>query len=288
MHLPRFYLRRGYMFYMLKILGAVVLSTSLATVHAKRWEINKIVARVNGANILQSQLKQPRITKNGNAFSLDEAIMEELINQKAAQAQMLPTMADVDRQLVAFKIQNNLTDLSDSEFEQELKQHGFNLKTYKQQLARSIAVGNVQRAEMSEKLLITTQEVEEYYKKHPKHTREEFHLSMCIVPDDHIETYKNYIADEDAKWEDLGHVAKKDLGESFACATTMKIGATSELIKIGNEHQVIKLIDKRERRLKILDERYSDIERTLQQGKKASFIKQFEAELKNKASIIFL
>lgn len=270
------------------LLSTLLASLSFSSMHARRWTIDKIVARVNGANILQSHLQQPRITKEGSHFTLDEAIMEELINQKAAEMQVLPSMADVDRQIVAFKIQNNLTDLSDSEFESEIKQHGFTLKMYKHQLARSLAVNNVQRAEMSEKLLITTQEVEEHFKKHPKHTREEFHLSMCIVPEEQLETVEAYLKDTTTTWEDLGFIALKDLGASFACAQTMKVGDTSAPIKMGNEHQVIKLVEKRERRLKTLDERYADIERQLQQERKASFIKQFESDLKSKASIVLL
>jgi len=276
------------MFYKVKAITVLALSASLSLAHAKTWEIDSIVARINGVNLLQSHLKSPRITKEGNPFTLEEAILEELTYQKAAETQMLPTTLDIDRHLVAFKIQNHLTDLSESAFEQELKQHGFTLRTYKQQLGRMIAVENVRRAEMSEKLLVTTQEIEEYFKKNPKYSREEFKLTMCIIPEEHVDNAADFLAGTEATWEDLGWIAKKELGENFAEAKTMKKGEVSDPIKVGNSHQVIKLIDKHERRLKTLDERYSTIERSLREKKKASFIKVFDAELRSKASIILL
>src|SRR3990172_2077019 len=146
------------------------------TILSKRWDIDKIVARVNGVNILHSDLEQSRISKEGETYTLDEAIVEELFYQRAAETHMLPTAVDVERQLVSFKIQNNLTELTDKEFEDQLKIHGFTLKNYKRQLGRMIAVENVKRIEISEKIVITAQEVEAFYKDNPEYTKEEYQL----------------------------------------------------------------------------------------------------------------
>lgn len=254
----------------------------------KRWGIDKIIVRVNGANILQSDIEQPRIAKEGQPYTLDEAIMEELLVQRAAEMHMLPNTVEIDRQLVAFKIQNNLTEMSDREFEEELQRNGFTIKTYKNQLGRLIAAENIKRAEISEKIVVTSQDVEEYYKKHPERTQEEYHLVTCTLTQEQIENKKAYLASDEVAWEDLGWIAKKDLGKKFNVVYSMKKGDLSEPIKLGNTYQVIKLLDKREKRLKTLDERYADIERTLQLERKEKFIGQFEKELKTKASIINL
>src|SRR5258707_15686060 len=88
---------------------------------SKRWTVDKIIARVNGVNILQSDLKVARMAKEGGKFTLDEAIVEELLFQRAAEMQTLPTSFEIERQLVSFKMQNNLTELSEQEFEDQLK-----------------------------------------------------------------------------------------------------------------------------------------------------------------------
>ena len=37
---------------------------------SKKWDIDKIVARINGVNILLSDLEQPRIAKEGGKYTL--------------------------------------------------------------------------------------------------------------------------------------------------------------------------------------------------------------------------
>lgn len=270
------------------ILG-VVLSLISNTLDAKRHVIDRIVARVNGANILQSDLEQPRISKEGSRYSLDELTLEELLVQRAGEMHMLPTALDIDRQVVTFKIQNHLTELSDIEFENQLKQSGFTLKAYKQQLGRLIAAENVKRAEISEKIVITSQEVEEYHATHPEKAKEEYLLQTCVIKKDQLDHYKELLENKTIAWEELGWIAKKDIGHKFKAVLSMKPGDMSEPVATDDgTYQAVKLLDKKEKRFKALDERYSDIERKLQQERKEKFIGEFEKELKAKASIVIL
>jgi hypothetical protein len=245
---------------------------------SKRTVIDKILVRVNGNNILLSTLTEPRIAKEGKPFTIDEAIFDELLAQKATEMHMLPTAVEVERYITSFKMQNNLTELSDKEFEDQLKQSGFTLKQYKQQIARMIAVENVKRAEISEKIVITAQEVEEYYDKHPQFTKESYHLQTSTQDDGKPEA-----------WQDLGWIGKKDLSKQFECVLTMQSGAISE--PIANEEgqqQRIKLVEKKEAHRKTLDEQYGAIERKLQNAKKKNFLSEVEKELKEKATIVYL
>ena len=243
-----------------------------------RTVIDKILVRVNGANILLSTLTEQRIAKEGKAFTIDEAIFDELLAQKATEMHMLPTAVEVERYITSFKMQNNLTDLSDKEFEDQLTQSGFTLKQYKQQIARMIAVENVKRAEISEKIVITAQEVEEYYHKHPQFTKESYHIQTSTQGDDKAEA-----------WQDLGWIGKKDLSKQFECVLTMQPGAISEPIANDEgQQQRIKLVEKKEAHRKTLDEQYGAIERKLQNAKKKNFLGELEKELKEKATIVYL
>src|ERR1700689_4938249 len=68
----------------------------------QRILIDKIVARVNGSNILLSDLMLPRISKEGAPYTLDELVFEEILFQRAGEMQMLPSVLDIDRHIVAF------------------------------------------------------------------------------------------------------------------------------------------------------------------------------------------
>jgi parvulin-like peptidyl-prolyl isomerase len=252
---------------------------------SSRITIDKIVARVNGSNILLSEINHPQLRKEGGRFTLDEAIIEELLCQRATEMHMVPAAADIDRQLLAFKMQNNLTGLSDKEFEDHLKQFGFTLKEYKNQLSRMLASENARQAEISERIIVTSQEVEEYYKKHPDYTKEEYQLQVCALTADEAKK----IDEAKLDWESLGWIERDDIGKKFSMVFSMKKGQQSDPIALDDgSYQLVKLLDKKERRLKTLDEQYHDIERTLQQGRKDTYLVQFEKELKEKASIVYL
>lgn len=254
----------------------------------KRWTIDKIVRRVNGVNLLQSDLKNPRISKEGGRYTLDELTTEELLVQKAGELHMLPTPADIDRQLVAFKIQNNLTGMSEDEFEEQLKESGFTLATYKTQLGRLIATENVRRVELSEQLVITSQEVEKIYQENPTYQPESYHLSICTIPSNKKDDFTKYLASSDISWHDLGVIEKDEIGSNFSFVINMKPGEISKPFKMDDQYKVIKLVAHQERRLKTLDERYIEIEREIQEKKRVQYVEQLEQELKKKAAIVDL
>ncbi len=245
------------------------------------FSIDKILARVNGVNILRSDIELPRISKEGGFYSLDEAILEELFVQRAVEQHLQPSDLDVERQIVAFKMQNDMAELSSDEFEKQLKQSGFTLKLYKEQLGRLIAVENVKRAEVSEKLVVTSQAVEEYYKKHPVYIKEGYNLKIAYLKD-----AQEQLADSD--WEALGWVDKADLDKQFSFVPSMKKDEISQPVKVDDGYQVVKVVDVRLPRQKTLKECYIDIEKKLYKDKKENYLKTVEKELFAKASIVYL
>lgn len=254
----------------------------------QRWTIDKIVQRVNGVNILQSDLKTPRITKEGGPYTLDELTREELLVQKAGELHQLPTQADIDRQIVAFKIQNSLADMSDDEFEKQLKEGGFTLASYKNQLTRLIATENVRRIELNERLVITSQEVETFYKKNPVYVEDRYELSLATIPPEKIKTYKDYLLSHQATWYDLGTLEKDEIGTNFSFVTRMKPGTVSKPFKMDGQTKVIKLNAFHKKRLKTLDERYIEIEQELQEKKRLQYVQEIDQELRKKATIVNL
>lgn len=269
------------------LIGSLLLCGSNAY-GKKRICINKIKARVNGVNLLQSDLEEPRIAKEGNTFTLDEAIKDELLCQHAKEMHMQPTSLDVERQLVAFKAHNNIADLSDEEFEIQLKQGGFSLQAYKNQLARLMAVENIKRAEVSEKTIVSTQEVEEHYKKHPEYTKEAYHLNVVTIPVSAFTTKEAFAQDPSVKWEDHGFIEASDLSDEYVGVKKLLPGQLLNPIKTGEFYDVVKLVAKQDVRLKTLAESYGLIERKIQNKRRTSIVTKLEDRLVKKATIVIL
>ncbi len=272
-----------------------------ATEFPKNWVIDKIIVLVNGTKILKSDLDKPRISKDGKTYNLDELIQEELLVQRCIDRHMLPTETDVDRQVVAFKLQNGLGDLSTADFEEELKKFGFTLKEYKLQIGKLIACENIKRMEVTDKIVVTSQEVENYYNNNPEITPEEYYLKMIPVKQ---ETQSNQNANQDetnktinpekkinlnrADTVDLNWIKKEDLDPRFEFVLTMKKGQISQVVNVNDKDYVIEVTDKKESRKKMLDERYSEIEKLLIKKRQEKLIKNFEIDLKKNSTIIYL
>ncbi len=254
----------------------------------ERYTINKIVARVNGENILQSFLEEPRIEKNGQPFTDKEAITNVLLFQRATTMHLRPTEEDINRNLVAFKIQNNLTDLSDKEFEQELKRAGFDLPTYKTQIGRMLATDRVKQVESSQNSVIPYDQIQEVYDATPEYTIAEYYIKVATIPTNKFQEDQR-VSDYVLDWDEAAWIDEPNLAEKYLhVIKAMKVGTISEPIASNNEYDVINLVDKREPRLKTLNERYSQIERALQEKNLAAFATTFEEDLEKEATIVRL
>ena len=250
--------------------------------------VDKIVARVNGVNILHSDLKKRRIGKNGEPFTLDELISEELFVQKAIERKMVPTDVEIRKQIVQLKIQNGIGNLTDEEFSKELEQEGFNLREYEFQLGRMLASEKLKRAEFNERVVVTKQDVEKYHNNNPEIIPEQYSIKMCELGAKDVDKNGKLLKKDNFKWDDLGWVVKGDINENLAFVFGMEEGKTSEPVKLSDEYHVVKLEGKKNSRPRTLDERYVDIERILQMQKTQKFENEFEAELKKNSFIVYL
>ncbi len=251
--------------------------------------IDKIIARVNGANILQSDLLMPRLDKDNATQSLYDIILEELFFQQAQEKHLVPSAADVERQIVSLKMANNISHLNDEAFEKQLlKEVGMSLDQYKTQLTRILSVENIKQAEVSEKTFVTSQEVENYYTNHQEYTHEQYHLKLCSLKKTEIKRYEEIIMDKNTYWKDLGWVNKEDIDPQFTFVITMQPKQIAKPIQSGEKYIVLKLVNKKEHRLKTLPEQYGTIEKKLQNKKQKKIITKLEQDIVHQSFIIFL
>ena len=271
------------------IITVVTLLLLSASAQAKRWTVNKIVARVNGANILMSDLSQPRVDKDGQTPSLQEVVTEQLFVERAHEKHMVPSSTDVERQIVALKMANDISHLTDDQFENQLKEElGLSIEQYKRQLTRVLAVENIKQAEVSEKTFISSQEVEAYHKKNPSFTKERYLIKICSLSTEEAPSYKKLITTKQVVWKSLGWVNKEDIDTQFSHVISMKPKQVTRPIKSGDKFIVLQLLDKKTRHKKTLKESYGNIERKLREEKQSTILSSLETGLKAKAFVTFL
>jgi len=258
------------------------------TVTARREVVDKIVARVNGRNILLSDLKHARIDKGGGTFSVEEAIEHELLHQRASERKLLPTAIDVEKYIDAWKEMHQLTHMTEEEFEERLHEDGLTSKQYRAQLARILAIRNLRQVEVSERVIITAHEVEKYYKNNPEYSDDRYLLQTRIVPFRKASTEQEAIANKDVSWLELDWIDHSNLAERMLFVADLKVDEISKPLKVSQGYQFIKLIKKDPKHLKTIDERWVSIERELQKQKTEGFEKEYVQGLRKKAAIVYL
>ena len=250
--------------------------------------VDEIKARVNGVNITKSFLDKPQAVMGGQNLSLEDAINNELLFQKAAARKLLATSAEINKQITNLKIHNGIAHLTDEELGEQLMAEGLSFVEYKNQMGRFIAIERLKGAEFNERVVVTSQDVDDYYNENSSWSEEKYLLKMCELKDDSVDKDGNYVKKDNLKWDDLGWIKKDDLSSSLSFVSRMKKGQTCKPIKIGNSYQLVKVIDRSDKFLRSLDDRYNEIESMLHEQKRAKFEVEFEKELRADSSIVYL
>ncbi|MBM3886486.1 hypothetical protein FJ364_01025 [Candidatus Dependentiae bacterium] len=249
----------------------------------KEIVLNKIIARVNGKNILKSHLEEARITKGAQPFTLDELITDEVVVQKAEELGCTPSASDLEAAINAEKIEFGGKEMTNEDFERErLQSIGLTLAQYRTQLYRFQATEYLISRLITNKLVIPAQEIEEFYKKNPVHIEEKFHIMLA-----NADSQKQKV--DTLRWRDLGWVSKDQLDESYYKAIkSLKAGEwTIKPIKKNGIFIFIKLEDYKPRHLEPLSNCYTEIKQQLKEEQRGPFVKDFVADLKTKAHITF-
>jgi hypothetical protein len=255
----------------------------LLTLNSKEIVLDKIIARVNGRNILKSHLEESRITKSAKPFSLDELITDEVIVQKAEELGCTPSANDLEAAINAEKIEFGGKGMTHEEFERErLQSIGLTLQQYRTQLYRFHSTEHLIGRLITNKLVISAQEIEDYYKKNPVYTEETFHIMLADV-----ENNKKKIGT--IRWLDFGWFTHSQLDDVYRKAVVkLKPGQTTHkpISKDGKLRHIM-LKDHKKAHIEPLSTRYNEIKLHLKEERREPFVKNFVADIKTKAYISF-
>ncbi len=249
----------------------------------KEIVLDKIIARVNGRNILKSHLEEHRMIKNGEPFTLEEAVIDEITVQKAEELGAAPSKNDLEATFNAEKIAQGDRHMTDEEFEHnKLQSLGMNLSQYKLQLYRYLSSYQLIQALIAQKLIIPAQEINDYFKKNPVYLNAQYHIMVADIIDQKKIPKKPL-------WQDLGWFEIKDMDDTFqSIVPKLKPGqALSKPLNRNGRWQIILLKNYKPQQLEPLANRYYEIKKTLQEERQAPFVKDFIDNSKKSAYIIY-
>jgi peptidyl-prolyl cis-trans isomerase SurA len=244
---------------------------------------------------------------------MDTLITDILLLQEANKLENI----NIDEQVRLFidniKKENNIN--SDEDLKRILKQQGISFEEWTRRLREGVMRDAVITSEVRRNIVIDEAEIVSYHKLHPEEFTEppEFKLKAITLTsgsgsDEGIEAKKQEINSKIAAGEDFGALASEysegpekesngDLGdfkkgnlakELEEPVENLKQGEVTPWIQFRNAWYLLKLVEKKEARLKPFEEARNDIERRLLAEKGQVKLEEFMKELKEKSYIKIL
>lgn len=217
---------------------------------------DKVVAKVNGISITESELNK-LLVQQGGANALETLIQQSIIKQEAEKQNIQVSDADIDKELSALK--DSLG--SEEAFNQALETNGVTLDALKENVITNIEIKRILEARSP----ISDEAIQQYYdaNKASLAEPEQVKASHILVSteelaneikaklaagEDFAELAKQYSTDEKSKESggELGYFKKGDIVQEFAdVAFSLEVGKISDPVKTDYGYHLIKVEDKK-------------------------------------------
>lgn len=244
---------------------------------------------------------------------LDRMIDDALILQEAAELRLSVTSEQVDASIDEIKRQNNMDD---SQLRQALAGQGMSMASYRQDLKRQLLRFRVINIAVGSKVTISDEDVKNYYERHMKGEGalevKASHIFLAIpdgadasvvaekqalarklleraqAGEDFAALAKEYSDDAATRAEggDLGYFGKDMLPKPIEeLVFSMKPGEIRGPVRADRGFHVIRLVDRRQKAVKALEDVKDDIRMQLRQREMEKQTKTYLTELRKKTLI---
>jgi peptidyl-prolyl cis-trans isomerase SurA len=238
---------------------------------------------------------------------LDLIIDERMIKEKAKELEIQITSEDIDNYMEYIKQNNKLTQ---EQLVEQLKQEGLTYEKFRENVKNNLERRNLIEREITEKLIITEEQVAAYYESNKKAYEKPgtIHIaSIFLVPDtpdsqtqlDELKKKGEAIIERISKGEKFEDLAKEfsngpgandggDLGtipltdvdpKILDVINSLKDGEVSNPVDMGNRIQIVRLIKK-------VDTNYTPLEEVKEEINEALYNKEIEKRYKDYIAIL--
>lgn len=263
----------------------------------KLYLIDDIRATVYGEEstdiITKSELERPGI--DGVYRSLHDHIIERLLYQEAVKYKMLPTAEAVEKHLQAVQQDHNLTL---EELNAIFKTAGYTPEEGKEQFAHLSAISSIIDFKIRSRLIVLERDIIAYYEENPVWEQPAYLVQRAVVriprkkePEKfkkELEYYiKTGIGSFNISWADPFWIKQDEMAEEWRFIMDMNCDEIRIVQELPEEIELLKLVEKREKRLKPLEERYREIAELLRRPKYEELFMNYRQSLFDSASIIY-
>ena len=243
--------------------------------------------------ILSSELQRPKL--DGSPATLQEMLIDLALAQEAKKYRLWPSPEDVDKQLRMLSEANKKTP---KEFDDLLLTIGYTPSEGRLAFAQINAVNALVGFKITGNLIVPESEVTNYYNENPEVEKASYYLQYTLVPfaqtqnkQAQLKQLQNIAFKNDPnhflKWGDPFWIKEDELADDKQFITELKRGQISDPMEVADGFELFRLKEKKDERVKPLDERYAEIVNILRKPKYSELMANFQNELLDNASIIY-
>jgi len=255
----------------------------------------KVVVFGDDRTDLITELDCMRPSLDGQKRSLEDLILEDLIFQDAVRYKMLPTEESITRHLMSVQREHNL---SLDDIKNIFGTAGYSFDEGKEKFGVMSAVGQMLDFKIRSRLIVPEKDIESYYKEHPVYTDETYELANALIKREEDQSLDEMRAEIEqfmqtgdsslqVTWSEPFWVKADEISPNRQFIKGMITDQIAIAAEIDDGIEIIKLMNKQERRLLTLEERYHDVADTLRQPKYEEMFNNYRKELFGNASLIY-
>lgn len=256
----------------------------------------EVVFRGSEGNVdLITHTELMRMELDGSQPNLEKKIANIAFAQEAKKWRLWPSPEEIDKQLQALAESNKKTP---AEFDDLLITIGYTPQEGRAAFAQMNAVSSLINFKVTANLIVPESQVLAYYNDHPEVEPASYYVQYAFVPFAQTKTQDEQLRalellaqsgdrNDSLSWEDPFWIKEDQLAQDKQFIAQLMVGRTSEPVKVPRGFELFRLVNKKQERLKSLDERYAEIATILRKPKYAELMSSFQKELLDNASIIY-
>jgi hypothetical protein len=253
--------------------------------------IEVVIETLEGTEIVtRSDVSRPAL--QGTVRTLDEQVFEALVYLDAKKHKVEPDDDAVDRYLAKIMQENGLNL---HELEEVFRQGGRTLKEGREELRKMQAVNGMMDFKIRSNVIVPKKEVEAFYNDNPEYEPAQYELEYAqvgfdkdVASDVHKKQLEQQLAAGDTAALRFGNpfwVEAQDLALERQTIGNLNKGEAI-VFQAPEGFEVYRMRDRKERRLRTLQERYRDIASLLMQPRYQQMMDDYRKQLMNGASLL--
>jgi parvulin-like peptidyl-prolyl isomerase len=245
--------------------------------------IVSIVSSPVGTEIItQSDVDRP--TLFGQYRTLEDCELEKAILLEAKKHHISVDDAMIEAYLQSIQQAYNITR---EEIQGMFRQAGYSEHEAREQLRSSQINNIILQREVYENISVSRQDIELYYLDNPDYEKTSYLVQRAVIIISSEESMNDIIAENtQLNFSQPILLYEPDLSEQHQFVITMTEQEMRAILIDENTYEVIKLVEKNERRLKSLEERYDEIAVKVQKEQYETLFAQFKKRMIDSVSIV--